>query len=213
MNLSDSQAILKWFWSESLWFANHSEMILEWIFVICKPFWNDSAVNLSDLWTILKWFSSKSLWFANHSEMILESWQISVNCVPFWNDFEAKLGKSWILKHSKMILEWILANLGDLQTILKWFLSEALWFANHSEMILQWISVICELFWNDSQANLCGLWTILKWFLTSWVNLGKSQWICEPFWNDFEAKLGKSWWILKHSKMILEWILVICKPF
>ena len=38
-NLGDSHTILKWFWGESWWFANHSEMNLEKVSVIHKLFW------------------------------------------------------------------------------------------------------------------------------------------------------------------------------
>ena len=78
------------------------------------------------------------------------------------------------MNHFEIILEWILVNLSDLWTILKWFwsksqqifcipepfwndsgvnLSKCWWFVNHSEMIFKRILVICKSFGNDSQVN------------------------------------------------------------
>ena len=90
-NHGHSQTILKWFWGESLWFANHYEMIM-----------------------------GESQWFVNHSEMILgqimvihkpflkwfwgEYWWTLVICEPFWNDSGANLSDSqtflkWFMNH------------------------------------------------------------------------------------------------------------------
>ena len=56
-----SKMILEWIFGNSKWFSSHTEMILEEISLICKPFWHDFWVNLGE-----------SQWFTNHFDMILE---------------------------------------------------------------------------------------------------------------------------------------------
>ena len=48
---------VKWFWGNSEWFPNHSEIILKWFWVI-----------LSDLWTYSEMILSDSVWFVNWND-------------------------------------------------------------------------------------------------------------------------------------------------
>ena len=149
-NLDDSQIILKWFFGESQWFTNHSEIILwqiSWILVdlsdlkiILKWFWGESwwiLASLSDLQTILKLFCSKSWWISvilgwilvilNHSEMIL-GW-ISVWTIPKW---------FWV-------------NLSDCEPL--WFFSKFLGFKNHTGVIRESSRILTNHTWWEEELS------------------------------------------------------------
>ena len=116
---------------ESQLFANHYEMILEWIVVIHETLWNDSGFNLGDSRNTLKWFWGESWWYTRHFEMTL-GW-ISANLGDSWT--KRFWGESlWLVNHKDLILVWILVIHEPCWIDSRVNLCKSWWFTNHSEI-------------------------------------------------------------------------------
>ena len=107
---------------------------------------------------------------------------------------------SWLLRSQKSLVTRIWLPLWINCYQLTKYGNDSFW--QHSYVQLnEWILLICEPFWNNSQANLSDSWTILKWFWSESLNLGVS-------WTILNQFSSKSQWFGSHSEMILEWISV-----